>query len=118
VADELFTADYRLHQPGVPEAMNRDATKHVEKMFGASFPDLRHTVDEINAEGDTVAARWTVHGTHKGDFQGISPTGARISLSGTTVHHMANGRIVETWLTFDSQELLQQLSAVPQPARV
>ena len=113
-AEELFTSDYRLHLPGIPTSMDREATKAVVKMFSVSFPDLRHTVDEIIAEGSTVAARWTVRGTHRGDFQGIAATGKSVTLSGMTVHHMENGKILETWLTFDNQELLQQLGAVAQ----
>jgi predicted ester cyclase len=46
----------------------------------AAFPDLKHTVDEMIAEGNTVAARWTVRGTHRGDFQGIAPTDKVVSL--------------------------------------
>ena len=98
--------------------MNREGTKQVVKMFSASFPDLRHTVDEIIGEGNTVAARWTVRGTHRGEFQGIPASGRSVRLSGTTVHHLAGGKIVETWLTFDNQELLQQLGAVPQTSQV
>ena len=70
------------------------------------------TVDEVIAEGDTVAARWTVRGTHRGDFQGIAASGRGVTLSGITVHHLKDGRIRETWLSFDNMELLQQLGAV------
>ena len=44
-------------------------------MFSTAFPDLHHTVDEMIAEGNVIVARWTVRGTHRGDFQGIAPTG-------------------------------------------
>ena len=84
-------------------------------MFSTAFPDLKHTVDEMISEGNSVAARWTVRGTHRGAFQGIVPAGRQIVLSGTTVHHMSDGRIVETWLTMDNLDLLQQLGAVPKP---
>jgi steroid delta-isomerase-like uncharacterized protein len=113
VADDLLTEDYRLHLSGVPAAADRDFTKQIVAMFSAAFPDLRHTVDEMIAEGDTVAARWTVEGTHRGDFQGIPPTGRPIRVSGTTVHHLADGKIKETWLTLDNLDLLQQLGAMP-----
>lgn len=115
VADELFTPDYRLHLPGSPAPIDRDSTKHVVAMFSKAFPDLSHTVDEIVSEGSTVAARWTVNGTHRGDFQGIAPTNKPVRLSGVTVHHFADDRISETWLAFDSMELLQQLGAAPRP---
>jgi steroid delta-isomerase-like uncharacterized protein len=86
-------------------------------MYGTSFPDLKHTVDEVIAEGDTVAARWTVHGTHQGEFQGIPASGTQISLSGNTVHHLKDGKLRETWVAFDSVELLQQIGAVPAAAK-
>jgi steroid delta-isomerase-like uncharacterized protein len=113
VADDLFTDDYRLHLSGVAPALDRAAAKQVVAMFSKSFPDLKHTVDEMISDGDTVAARWTVRGTHQGEFQGIAPTGRSISLSGTTFHHMRGSRIAETWLTMDTMELLQQLGAAP-----
>ncbi len=117
VADELFTADYLLHLPGSPAPVDRDSTKQVVQMFSVAFPDLQHTIDELIAEDDVVAARWTVTGTHQGDFQGIAPTGKTVTLSGMTVHHMADGRISETWLMFDTMELLQQLDAAPRLAQ-
>ena len=95
--------------------MNREAAKQVIKMFSVAFPDLQHAIDEMIAEGNTVAARWAVSGTHRGEFQGTSPTGKRIALSGTTVHHMTDGKISETWLTMDNLELLQKLGAVSTP---
>jgi steroid delta-isomerase-like uncharacterized protein len=117
LADELFTADYLLHLTGVPDALSRDAIKQVLAMFNRAFPDLRHAVDEMIAEGNTVAARWTVTGTHTGEFQGIAATGKSVRLSGITVHHLAGGRIKETWLAVDNLELMQQIGAIPQPGR-
>ena len=112
-ADDLFTEDYRLHLSGLPAPADKEASKQIVAMFSAAFPDLRHTVDEMIAEGNTVAARWTVEGTHRGDFQGIPATGRQVKLSGTTVHHMADGKIEETWLTVDNLDLQQQLGAIP-----
>jgi steroid delta-isomerase-like uncharacterized protein len=117
VADDLLTDDYRLHAPGVPVPLDRETTKQVVAMYGTSFPDLKHTVDEVIAEGDTVAARWTVHGTHRGEFQGIPASGKQVNLSGNTVHHLKDGKLRETWLSFDSMELLQQIGAVPATAK-
>ena len=115
-ANDLFTSDYALHLSGSPAPIDRDGAKEVVKMFNATFPDLKHEVNELIGEGDTIVARWTVRGTHQGEFQGIAPTGKQIVLPGTTVHHMADGKIAETWLTFDNLDLLQQLGAVPQPS--
>ena len=116
-ADELFSNDYALHLPGVPTALDAEATKQVVAMFSVSFPDLKHTVDEMIAEGDTVAARWTVRGTHRGEFQGIPASGKQVTLSRNTIHHLTDGKLRETWLSFDNMELLQQLGAVPVAAK-
>jgi steroid delta-isomerase-like uncharacterized protein len=118
IADDLFTDDYRLHLSGVPVTLDREAAKQVIGMFGAAFPDLKHTVDEMIADGATVAARWTGRGIHRGDFQGIAPTGKPVTVSGTTFHHMRGERIAETWLTMDTNDLLQQLGTVPSQAAV
>jgi|SRR4051812_20998833 steroid delta-isomerase-like uncharacterized protein len=117
-ADELLSDDYGFHLPGVPAALDRRATTQVVAMFSASFPDLKHTVDEIIAEGDTVAARWTVRGTHRGEFQGIPASGKQVTLSGNTIHHLRDGKLRETWLSFDNMELLQQIGALPMAAKV
>ena len=117
VADDFLTDDYRLHAPGVPVPLDRDTTKQVVAMYGSAFPDLKHTVDEWILEGDAVAARWTVRGTHRGEFQGIPATGKSIKLSGITVHHLTDARVRETWLVYDNMELLQQLGAVPVAAK-
>jgi len=117
VADDFLTDDYHLHAPGVPIPLDRATTKQVVAMYGASFPDLKHTVDEIIVAGDTVAARWTVRGTHRGEFQGIPATGKSVKLSGITFHHLTDGRVRETWLVYDNMELLQQIGAVPATAK-
>ncbi len=112
-AADLPTSQYVLHAPGNPTPIDRDGAKQVVRMFSTAFPDLQHTVDEMIAEGSAVAIRWTVRGTHRGEFEGIAPTGRRVSVSGMTVHHMVEGKIGETWLAVDNLDLLQQLGVVP-----
>jgi len=115
IADDLFSPGYLLHVTGSPQPVSRDVTKQLVSMFHAAFSDMTHTVEEMIAEGDTVAARWTVRGTHDGDFQGLAPTGKSVQQTGLTVHHLMNGRIVESWLVFDSASFLGQLAATPSP---
>jgi steroid delta-isomerase-like uncharacterized protein len=113
VADDLFTDGYRLHAPGVPVPLDREATKQVVAMYRNAFPDLNHTIDEMIAEGDTVAVRWTVRGTHRGEFQGLPATGKPVTQSGITFHHMSGGKIRETWLVFDTAVVLHQIGTGP-----
>jgi len=107
--DRLFSQDYRLHVSGAQGPADRATAKEIVRMFSKAFPDLHHDVDEIIADGDTVAARWSVTGTHQGDFQGLAPTNKPIKLSGTTFHRVNDGRIVESWLTLDNLDLMKQL---------
>ncbi len=77
----------------------------------AAFPDLALTVEELVAEGDCVAARWTLCGTHRGAFLGQPPTGRRVTVVGTERYRLSGGRIVERWATVDTDGLLRQLGA-------
>jgi predicted ester cyclase len=78
-----------------------------------AFPDFHITVDEMIAEGDKVAARWTATLTHEGEFMGIPPTGVQATISGMVIYRFADGKIVEIWHIGDSLGLLQQLGVVP-----
>jgi predicted ester cyclase len=67
------------------------------------------------AEGDTVAARWTVRGTHRGALQGIAPTGKPVTIPGISIVRINDRRIAEHWLTWDTLGMLQQIGAIPAP---
>src|SRR5437660_5416469 len=74
--DELVAPDFLNHE--VPPGMNNrgpESTQQVVRMLRTAFPDLHFTIEELVAEGDTVAGRVTMSGTHLGPFQGIPPTG-------------------------------------------
>jgi steroid delta-isomerase-like uncharacterized protein len=81
-----------------------------------AFPDLERPVDDMVAEGDKVIARWTSIRTQAGYFQGIPPTGKRVSMSGMTIFRLDNGKIVEEWSVSDMLGLLTELGAIAAPA--
>ena len=116
IVDELVATDGVTHAPtwGVPN--NREGLKQLIAMFRSAFPDLQCTVeDEIN-EGDKVAARWTIRGTHTGLFLGNQSTRRSIVVHGMIFARTANGQIVEGWTLVDQMSILQQLGIVP-PSR-
>ncbi len=116
VVDEVVAPDGVTHTPtwGMPN--NRDAFKQLIAMFRSAFPDLHCTVeDEIN-EGDKVAARWTIRGTHTGVFLGNPSTHRPIAVQGMIFARTANGQIAEGWTLLDQMSILQQLGIVP-PSR-
>jgi steroid delta-isomerase-like uncharacterized protein len=75
-----------------------------------AIPDLTNTVEEMIAEGDKVVFRWTMRGTHRGDYQGIAPTGKPVTATGITVVRLANGKIVEDRFESGSPSFEQQVS--------
>jgi steroid delta-isomerase-like uncharacterized protein len=77
-----------------------------------AFPDMKVEIDQTFEEGDKVVARWTSTMTHKGDFLGIAPTGKKVSITGTTIQRILNGKIVEGWDNWDQLGLLVQIGAV------
>jgi predicted ester cyclase len=68
------------------------------------------------AEGDKVAVRLNVTGTHKGEFQGIPPTGKKLSLDEMGFITIIDGKITEGWISADTMRLMQQIAAVPPPS--
>lgn len=74
VMDEVFAANFVHHNPAPGSAPNREGLKQTNIMFRASFSDGHTTVDDLIAEGDKVAWRWTFRGTHTGPLMGIPAT--------------------------------------------
>ncbi|HKH37173.1 MAG TPA: ester cyclase [Rubrobacter sp.] len=67
------------------------------------------------AEGDKVAVRYTVEGTHEGELFGVPPTGRRVSIESFTVERVSDGRIREHWRVTDTLDMMQQMGAIPAP---
>ncbi|WP_051409320.1 ester cyclase [Syntrophorhabdus aromaticivorans] len=107
--DKFFSPVCSAYLPGNTLPVNRDGFKQFVEMLYSAFPDLRHHIQEQVAERDTVAAVVTVHGTHMGEFQGISPTGKQIIVTDIIVAKIEAGNIVRIWAQFDALGLLRQL---------
>jgi predicted ester cyclase len=110
--DELLTDDYQDHDPANDvDPLDRAAFKSQCQMyldaFGPSF-----AIEGQLAEGDLVTTRWTVTGTHRGEFQGVEPTGRRITLTGHTTHRYREGKICETHWNWDRYGMLEQLGII------
>jgi steroid delta-isomerase-like uncharacterized protein len=115
--DELIAKDHVNSGPGTLPGLpaGSEGTKQLVTVYRNAFPDLHFTIDEQIAEGDKVATRWTVQGTHKGELAGIPATGKSSTVTGVTVDRIANGKIAETWGIFDQFGMMQQLGVIPMP---
>jgi len=117
VADEVFTPNYAHYDPSTPDfGHGPDSEKKRTALYRTAFPDLHLTIEDVIAEGETVMTRWSCRGTHKGDLNGIAPTGKHITIAGVTVARCSNGKIVEGYVNWDALGLMQQLGVVPQLA--
>ena len=83
------------------------------RSFLAGFPDARITVDEMVAEADIVAVRGKCSGTHRGEFEGLPPTGKSMQIQFQSMVRIVNGKIVELWEVDDMLSMMQQLGALP-----
>jgi steroid delta-isomerase-like uncharacterized protein len=110
----VFAERFVARMPGMPP-LDRGTFHQFGQAFYAAFPDLHHRVEQQVAEGDTVVNRLLVQGTHRGDFQGIPPTGRAVEIAATTIQRFENGQVVEQHLLIDTLGLLQQLGVVPAP---
>jgi len=115
--DELLADGARLHVaiPGTPDLLDRDGHKQLVAMFRAALPDIRNTVEDIIAEGDSVVVRWSGMGTHTGELMGVPGSGRPVSTTGVYIFRLSGGRIVESWLSLDLLGVLQQIGAIPAP---
>lgn len=114
VLSELVSPSHALHGPNFSgSSIGPEAYKRQVALFLAGFPDLRWTIEDTIAEKDKVAVIWSFTGTHKGEFMGISATNKKVSIDGITVHEIANGKIMDSYVNWDTWGLMQQLGVVP-----
>lgn len=112
---EFFAEDYVQHIAGQPAQAGYELVQQGAASSRAAYPDFQLSIDDQVAEGDRVAARWTMTGTHEGEFLGIQPTGKQVNHAGTTFYRLENGRIAEVWFLADMMGLMQQLGVLPAP---
>ncbi len=112
-ADTLMTHDVIIH---APEVGGVAGLKAFNTMLRTSFPDWHSTPEELIAEADRVAERWTGRGTQRGEFQAIAPTNKQVAVPGVVFYRIRDGRISEFRGSFDMLSMLQQLGAAPAAA--
>ncbi len=111
VIDEICAPDYLGTGPYGDERGPESVKRGVANRRSA-FPDVHVTIEDVFAAGDKVVARLSFRGTHKGEFQGIQPTGKEVTWSGIWIYRVADGRFIERWHNYDMLGLLQQLGAI------
>lgn len=115
VADELFAPTYTHHDSSTPDVgRGPESEKKRVTLYRNAFPDIRFTIEDMLAEGETVVARWSCRGTHKGELNGIAPTGKQFNITGISIARFTNGKMFEGYINWDALGLMQQLGVVPE----
>jgi predicted ester cyclase len=112
LVEEVATGDLVIHA-GSLDIRGREGAKEYVAALRAGFPDIRFTIEDQVAEGDTVVTRWSARGTHSGNFAGVPATGRAIRMTGTDIDRMAGGKVAECWSHLNELGLMRQLGAVP-----
>jgi steroid delta-isomerase-like uncharacterized protein len=118
VVDELLSASHALNDPNNPGSQVGPALyKQRVVELTTALPDLCFTIEDTVAEEEKVVACWTFSGTHQGEYLGIPATGKKISVEGITIHHIKNGKILDSYTRWDALGLMRQLGAIPAQGR-
>ena len=113
--DEMFADEGVAH--GLADASGAELRgpahfRVFHRQFREAFPDVVVSVDDAISEGDRVAARCTVRGSHRGDTLGFAATEQPVEFTGMTFARVRDGKIVEAWNNFDFMAMFQQLGAL------
>ncbi|MFE3323565.1 ester cyclase [Streptomyces sp. NPDC059176] len=110
---DLVHPDVQFDSKMAGVAPGIEGVKAVFSAMRKGFPDLACAIDELVAEGPTVAERFTFTGTHQGEFHGVAPTGKRVTVQGMAMFRVTDGKIAARWGVEDQLGLLKQLGYFP-----
>lgn len=113
--DELMSADVIHYFNSQAEPIvGLEANTAFNASLFRGFPDIKHRIEDVIAEGEKVVYRTTLEGTHTGEFLGIPPTGKSTKINDFTLLWIANGKIVEWWYECNLLEVMKQLGLMPE----
>ena len=114
VVNEIISPSHALHDTITEGSeIGPEAYKATVTRFLTGFPDLRFSIDDMIAEDEKLVVSWNISGTHKGEFMGIPATNKKVSVDGITIHHIVNGKIMDSYASWDVLGMIQQLGVAP-----
>jgi len=114
-ATRCLSPDVTVHIGGMPGTLDLATFFQFGRAWHSAFPDEETTFEDQIAEGGKVVSRMTSRATHAGEFQGVPPTGKKITVTGIWMDRVVDGQIVERWGQVDMLRVMQQLGALPAP---
>ena len=113
ILEEVLSSNFVDHNPFAGLPPGPEGLRQVIGTLRAAFPDSGISVEDMLAEGDKVAVRAEMTGTHRGEFMGIPATGNKIAVTGISIYKVAGGKITDHWEQMDAMGMMQQLGAMP-----
>ncbi|HEX6709532.1 MAG TPA: ester cyclase [Rubrobacter sp.] len=117
IIDEILDPDFVCYDPNSESGAVRGAEsiKAEIEYFRNAVPDLTYTVEDQVVEGDKVVSRYTVSGTHQGEFFGVPGSGKHIEMTGINIDRFdESGKLIEEWPEYDLLGAMQQMGAIPE----
>jgi steroid delta-isomerase-like uncharacterized protein len=112
---ELYADDLTVHGYP-PEVQGKEGVSAFYASFAKALPDVELTLEDTMGEGDKVAVRYRIRGTHQDEFMGVAATGNKVDVDGQSFFRFENGRVAERWQSLDAMTLLTQIDGLPAPA--
>jgi steroid delta-isomerase-like uncharacterized protein len=111
--EQLFADDFRDHTPQPGGTPDKSGARNLYHALRTAFPDFHAVIHWQTADGEVVTTFKTYHGTHKGTFLGVVPTGRKIHFDTVDAMRVHDGKITEHWGVANLFSLMQQLGALP-----
>ncbi|MCW2961231.1 MAG: hypothetical protein JWM90_1618 [Thermoleophilia bacterium] len=116
---QLLAEKFVMHDNDDEPVRGKENAADYFRQYRKAFPDMQVKIDgDVIASGDTCATRWTVTGTHEGELLGVAPTHKKVVVHGMEIDRIRDGKIAESWQSWDHFSLFQQLGEMPSEQRV
>ncbi len=114
LAEDLLAPNIIMHHPSSPQPVAgvRNVVDFLDA-FRDGFPDMTMKVELSFGDGEMVAVRWRMAGTHTATLFGIPPSGKAVNVAGISLLRFSGGKVVEDWVSEDTLGLMQQIGVIP-----
>lgn len=110
--ETAFAENWVNHDPSLPPMQGLEGARQLVALWGG-LSKRKVVIEDSVSDGDRVAVRFRITGTHTGDMVGIPATGRLVNLTATGIFRIVDGKAADNWVNFDALGLLQQVGTVP-----
>lgn len=108
--DDIIAVNAIDHTAYDGQQAGREGYRDFYRTWHSAFPGFQAEIEDMIAEGDRVATRWTFRGRHLGVYNGIAPTGRDVVIVAVSNHRIEHGLVTDEWYIADHHEFMRQLT--------